>query len=202
MHRKTIFTTKLEKWLLREFLFNLWVLLTDQNMVQWWPEECIPQCLLTCCYLRVCREHHERSHDHRLISLVDSLLCFAVVGSGRQILSGICILCPSLSPPTIIITVIIIIINILSIYMSLLLVYNLTHAKVGHCSFMTLILLNTGACTLIHNYFLIYAITKVDSIIMTFVYEQLFYYVIHLIMTLLLTHFNLIPHKLILVDPL
>lgn len=140
-------------------------------MIQWWPEECIPQCLLTCCYLRVCREHRERSHDHRLISLVDSLLCFAVVGSGRQILSGICILCPSLSPPTIII----IIINFLSIYMSLLLVYNLTHAKVGHCSFMTLTLLNTGACTLIHNYFLIHTITKVNSIIMTSVYAQLFY---------------------------
>lgn len=136
--------------------------------------------MLTCCYLRVCREHRERSHDHRLISLVDSLLCFAVVGSGRQILSGICILCPNLSPPTIIITVIIIIniiiiSNILSIYMSLLLVYNLTYAKVGHCSLMTLTSLNTGACTLIQNYFLIHTITKLDSIIMTSVYAQLFY---------------------------
>lgn len=139
MHRKTTFTMKLERWLLIEFFFNLWVQLNRSkydSMMTRRMHSAMPAYLLL--FESLPRASREITWPQiNLIGGFTSVLCCRRIGQAN-------IEWYLYSLPKSISTY-----NHhqhhhhhqFFINMSLLLVYNLTHEKVGHCSFMTLTLI-------------------------------------------------------------
>lgn len=173
MHRKTTFTMKLERWLLIEFFFNLWVQLNRSkydSMMTRRMHSAMPAYLLL--FESLPRASREITWPQiNLIGGFTSVLCCRRIGQAN-------IEWYLYSLPKSIST------------------YNHHQHHHHHQFFIHLYVitpsiqlntwkgrsllfydadLNTGACTLIQNYFLIHTITKLDSIIMTSVYAQLFY---------------------------